>query len=545
MSKFVSLLRKPDFVYGATESTILRFEEDVQEVCPVKYDYVVENGVGKVIVYPSEAPVKYLKFRFSGDMSKVEKVFGEHWERTGIDAYAEWRSIMANRILPWYTVATSGKNTLCYGVKTGANCFAFFQIDPHGVTLFMNLCCGNDGTDLKEAIVACEVKELFEKGKDVFDTTNRFCKMLCDNPVVPKEPIFGLNNWYWAYGDIDYDCVLAEAESLKEFAKGCKHRPYMIVDDGWQIKHKYNGTSYNGGPWEPNEKFKDMKKLADDVHAKGSKIGIWFRPLLTLEEGIPEEAIYIKNGDCDLKGDILDPSHPFTIKKVFEDARKIRSWGFDLIKHDFTCIDLFGISFGHELRAGKLVDEAQRPGKLYDRTKTNAMILKTIYQAIQDGADGAEVITCNVIGHLSAGISSTHRVGNDTSGIAWEWTRLDGVNSVMRLPQNYAFYNVDPDCAAFTEKVKSYANFDFLEMCALTGMTTLASVTPNLLTKDEIATLNRIFRIADENKCRYKIKDFANNSNPEVFVSPNGKDVKVFDWTKCYNGARCVYEWME
>ena len=537
MKEFVSLLRQPDFVYGATDSTILRFEEDVQETCPVKYEYKVENGVGKVIVYPSGEPVKYLKFRFSGDMTSISSVLNDRWERSGIHAYIEWRSIMPNRVLPWYFVAVGGNKTACYGVKTGANCFAFFQIDTHGVTLFMNLRNGNLGTDLQEPIVACEVVELFEENQDVYFTTQRFCKKMCDNPVLPKEPIFGFNNWYWAYGNIDYDCVIEEAKSVVECAKGCKNRPYMIVDDGWQKNRKGEMGSYIGGPWEPNEKFKDMKKLCDDVHKIGAKIGVWFRPLLTIDD-IPEEMQFAKESG----GIIMDPSHPETLKKVYEDAKKIRSWGFDLIKHDFTSIDVLGYIV-HEKHDLLTLENREKP--FYDRTKTTAQILKNLYKVIQEGAGDADVITCNVVGHLSAGISSIHRVGNDTSGMAWEWTRLDGVNSVMRLPQNYTFFNVDPDCAAFTEKVKNYINFDYLEMCAVTGMTTLASVTPKLFGEKEKAELNRIFRIADENKSRFYIKDYLTNSNPEIFASIDGKEVKKFDWTKCYNGARIVYEWIE
>lgn len=545
MEKFVSILRKPDFVYGATEKTSLRFEEDVQTECPVNYEYVIENGVGKVIVHPSEAPVKYLKFRFSGDMLGIDKVLGDQWERAGLNAYIEWRSVMAGRNLPWYCFALSGNKTACYGVKTGADCFAFFQIDTHGVTLFMNLCNGNDGTDLQESIVACEVVELFEEGEDVYKTAHKFTKMLCDHPVLPKEPVYGFNNWYWAYGNISFESVIAEAESLVEYAKGCKHRPYMIIDDGWQLLRKVGigENNYIGGPWIPNEKFRDMTKLCDEIHKRGAKAGIWFRPLLSTQdkEGVPDEAVLFRES----RGVILDPSHPFTLKKAFDDASRIRSWGFDLIKHDFITIDTTGYGcLTAEKHDFEMLDPATNR-KFYDKTKTTATIFKNIYKAIQNGAGGAEVIGCNTVGHLTAGIHSVYRIGNDTSGMAWEWSRRDGVNSLMRLSQNNHFYNADPDCAAFTEKVKNDINFDYLEMCAMTGMTTLASVTPNLLNEEEKARLNKIFRMADEDKMRYELKDFAYNANPEIFVSPDGKDEKVYDWTRCYNGARAALQWIE
>ena len=537
MSKFTSILRKPDFVYGMTEETPLRFEEKVQDVCPIKYDLEFTGKSVKVIVHPSGSPVKYLKLRYSGDFRGVEKVYGDNWERCGLNAYIEWRSVMAGRVLPWFCFLLRDNEMACYGVKTGGDAFSYFQVDAHGITLFINLCSGNEGADIKESITACEIVELFEDASEPYVTAHKFAKMMCDNPVLPKEPIMGFNNWYWAYGDISFESVLAETDMLLEYTKGCKHKPYMIIDDGWQEYRVIEGST-NGGPWLPNHKFGDMKKMSDAIHAKGAKSGIWFRPLLTHEQ-VPEEVLFM-NCNNNL---VMDPSHPYTLKKVYEDTKRIADWGFDLIKHDFTTIDGFGQQW---LTADRQDFQLVAPNiKYYDKTKTTAMIYKNLYKLIQDAAGDAEVIGCNAVGHLVAGIHSVYRTGNDTSGTAWEWSRRDGVNSLVRTFLNNAFYNADPDCAPFTEKVDVDINLDYLEVCALTGMTTLASVTPNFLNEKQIKRMNAIFRMADEDKHRYIIKDFANNANPEIFASPDGKDVKEFDWTRVYNGARSALDWME
>ena len=517
----VSILRQPNFVYGATEASPFRFEEDLTN--DVKYEYKVDGNSAKVIVYPSGSPVKYLKLRFSGDLQKVDKVFGDQWERAGIRAYLEWRSMMASRILPWYCYLLEDKKMSCYGVKTGADCFAFFQVDTDGITLFLDLCCGADGTDLQEPLLACEVVQLFgEAGEDCYQVACKFAKRMCENPVLPKQPIFGVNNWYWAYGDISHDIVMEETEQLIKLTKGCKHRPYMIIDDGWE-KNRVIGLTgengvYIGGEWEPNERFGDMRKTAEGIRAKGAKPGLWFRPLLTRED-IPEEVKLCQASG----GTVLDPSHPFTLEKVEKDARKFVEWGFELIKHDFTTIDATGM-----LLSSEQIDYGLCKADIhyYDRTKTTATILKNLYKAIQKGAGDSEVIACNTISHLTAGIHSTYRIGNDTSGRAFEWTRRDGVNSFMRLPLNNVFYNADPDCAPFTDRVKFEANLDFLEVCALTGMTTLASIKPGALSAEEMKEVNRVFLIADADKERYGLLDFDKNAFPERFVSADGKEIR-------------------
>jgi len=47
---------------------------------------------------------------------------------------------------------------------------------------------------------------------------------------------------------------------------------YVNIDDGWQ------GTRDSAGVLHPNEKFPDIKALADYVHSKGLKLGIYSSP---------------------------------------------------------------------------------------------------------------------------------------------------------------------------------------------------------------------------------------------------------------------------
>lgn len=538
--EFPSILRAPDNDFGATESSPFRFEEAGTKCSDIKYEYVVGNGSAKVVVYPSGSPVRFLKLRFRGDLSFVDKVYGDTFERSGEGCFLEWRSVMSARMMPWFCYLKGDERLMCYGVKTGADCFASWFVDVRGVTLFLDLSNGNSGTDLKEPIVACEVVELQgESGEDAYRVAKRFSAMLCDSPVLPSEPIFGVNNWYWAYGRITFESIMTETDYLMEMCRGTKHRPYMIIDDGWQLNRTYDRGAYIGGPWIPNDRFRDMTSVADAIHRKGAKAGLWFRPLLTLAD-IPEEA-KLEKASCG--GVLLDPSHPYTLERVYNDAATIRAWGFDLIKHDFSTIDFFGVN---PLTAEKcncsLYKHSNQP---FDRTKTNATIIKNLYAAIQRGAGGAEVIGCNTVGHLCAGIHSTYRTGNDTSGRSFEWTRRAGVNSVMRLPLNDTCYRADPDCAAFTEFVDASLNLDYLEMCAITGMTTLASVTPDILNAEQMERIRRIYTLADRDEKRYGIVNYDKTANPNIFASEDGSDMREFDWESAYDGARVLLSWYE
>lgn len=537
---FTSVLRTPDSVTGATETSVYRFEER-PNVCDVKYEYNVGKNSAKVIVYPSGAPVQYLKFRFRGDFSLMDKVYGDDWGRTAYMHPLTWTSLLPERCLPWFCYCVMEGKTHCYGVKTGPNCFASWYVDSKGITLFLDLSNGKGGTRLKAPLLACEVVELEgEKGEDTFAVAKKFAGVMCDNPVLPKEPIFGVNNWYWAYGNISRESVLEETDYLMKMTQGTKHRPYMIIDDGWQKHRKVNTgeAEYKGGEWLPNEKFGDMKTVCDEIHQKGAKAGLWFRPLLARGD-FSEEQVLTEG----FSGRILDPSHPEVLRMLEEDTRRIRSWGFDLIKHDFTQIDMFG-TFGDGCEISDDKNLYSRKRSFFDKTITNAMIAKNLYKAIARGAGDAEVIACNAFGHLAAGIHSIYRVGMDTSGKVFEITRSDGVNSMMRLPLNNEFFVVDPDCAAITDLVDKDLNLDFLEMCAITGVTTLASVVPNILTDEEMKRINKIFKTADSATTEYGIKNFDKTCCPDVFVDKDGTE-KAFDWYRKHDGVRVRFAWDE
>jgi len=535
---FTTIMRKPDAVMGATESTDFRFEEHVSDhVCPVEWSYVPSQKGWKVIIHPGKEPVKYLKMRWHGDFSAIEAVLGDEWGRISATyAPVEWRSVMPYRPLPWFCIARAGEKTVCYGVKTGCDCFAFFQLDCHGITLFMNLMSGAIGTDVKESFTACEVTETAcGDNESVYATVRRFMSMLCEKPVLPKTPIFGVNDWYWAYGNISRETVLREADYLMEMTDGVTHRPSLVIDDGWQINRTTRPHYYIGGPFKYcNERFGDMQEVAERISEKGARPGIWFRPLLTLGT-MPDEAKLREYGN----GMVMDPSHPYTLERIQEDSARLRSWGYEIIKHDFSGNDAMGEDF---FRASthntSLVTDGKR---FYDNTKTTATILKKLYEAVQTGAGDADVIGCSVIGHLCAGIHSVMRVGDDTSGRSIEWTIRNGVHSFMRLPMNDTFFRIDPDCAAFTDMVDAETNLKFMELCAITGATTLASVTPYSLSDAQLKRINEIYRLADRNENHYGIAHYERCAVPEVFT--NGIDERKFNWMEHYDGSRLNLSW--
>ncbi|HUT56085.1 MAG TPA: putative Ig domain-containing protein [bacterium] len=85
-------------------------------------------------------------------------------------------------------------------------------------------------------------------------------------------PPMGWNSWnVWGLS-VDDAKVRAAADAMVASGLAAKGFQYINIDDGWE-----NGRAPDGKIL-PNEKFPDMKALADYVHSKGLKLGIYSSP---------------------------------------------------------------------------------------------------------------------------------------------------------------------------------------------------------------------------------------------------------------------------
>jgi len=87
-----------------------------------------------------------------------------------------------------------------------------------------------------------------------------------------ETPPMGWNSWNRFRTRIDDKTVREIADAM--VASGMKDAGYLYIniDDGWEWKRDENGVL------QPNPNFPDMKSLADYVHSKGLKLGIYSSP---------------------------------------------------------------------------------------------------------------------------------------------------------------------------------------------------------------------------------------------------------------------------
>jgi alpha-galactosidase len=474
------------------------------------------NGATRVQV-ASSVPVRRLRLRWAGDIDATQLILGDAWERGYGDL--EWRGFAPDRVMPWYVATWDGRVTHGYGVRTGANAFCFWQLDPQGINLWIDLRSGGMPLVLGErALDACEVvARPGRAGESAFAAVHAFCRMMCPAPRLPAQPVYGSNDWYWAYGRNSADTVLTDAKNIVDLSPVGGNRPFAVIDDGWQPER---GADKKGvGTWDRgNEKFPDMPGLAAAMRKIGARPGIWVRPLLAPADA--PDAWRLARART-----VLDPTVPEVRQKVVDDLARIRGWGYELIKHDYSSFDVFG-RWGFQMGA-----DLTRDGWTFASgpSRTTAEVVNDLYRAIRTGAGDTLVIGCNTVSHLSAGVFDICRIGDDTSGRDWPRTRKMGVNTLaFRGAQHGAFYVADADCVGVTNQVPWNFNRQWLDLLARSGTMLFVSLDPSALGDDQRRDLKAAFAIASQPRPLGEPLDWQHSAWPRRWRLMNR--AQTFDW---------------
>lgn len=527
MLKNILKINRPDFIELTTETKTVtsKWKNDDYNLDDINVKLNQDNEHLAIFLTAQTSKVKWIKLRWNNlSWDKNVRFLGDAWERGYGDM--EWKGMNPNRFMPWYFCAKSEAKSVCYGVKVRPSAMCFWQVDSLGMTLFLDVRCGGSGVNLKGRVIkladviACEMRDCTS-----FEAMQEFCGQMCEDPILPKYPVYGSNNWYYAYGKSSESEILADCDYILNLTKDIENKPYMVIDDCWQEHHRLN--EYNGGPWtKGNEKFPDMKALAEKLVQKGVRPGIWVRLLLNEDENIKNEW-RLSHNNC------IDPTNPEALNYIKEDIKRICNWGYTLIKHDFSTFDLFG-KWGFQM-SPLVTDDGWH---FYDDSLTSAEVVKLLYKAILDASVEASngellILGCNTIGHLGAGYMHINRTGDDTSGVDWERTRFMGVNTLaFRLPQHGKFYEIDADCVGIDGGISWSMNKQWADVLAQSGTPLFISVRPNILDETEKQELHEILKVASKQEHHVIPVDWEETTCPE-------------HWQDKDHDIDCKYQWFE
>ena len=251
---------------------------------------------------------------------------GMTWPNPHYAGDLQWRFLQPERVMPWYFAAhqaASGR-TFVAGVKTQPAAFCFWTVDGSGVSLWLDFRNGGcPSVPGDREIAACTIVSLAgDRDESPMMSLTRFCRLLCPAPRLPRGPVCGNNNWYYAYGrDFDANAMRRDAAFLAELAEDHPTRPYCVIDAGWTP-----GTVCPGGPWRDGDaqRFPDMPGLAADMKNLGIRPGIWIRPTALMTVDDPRR---LRPGPCSVDEKPLDLTLPENLALIHDDVARVRSWG--------------------------------------------------------------------------------------------------------------------------------------------------------------------------------------------------------------------------
>lgn len=455
------------------------------------------ESLSVTLAAPSARPT-HLHLRWNTAVGSGLLILGDAWERSYGDLH--WASLVPERAMPWYFLASHGTSIHGYGVKTGAGALCFWQIDPDGVSLWLNVCNGGSGVELGERTLqaAAVVSRQGEPGESQLEAASAFCRKLCDAPR-PAFIVYGSNDWYYAYGQNTAEQIVRDAELVSSLAPSQGPRPFTVIDDGWKNKAAYP----------------DMAALAASIRERHVRPGLWIRPLEAPSGTAPDLLLPGERFDPHTRRSAelaYDPTVPEALAAVLAKVTQATGWGYELVKHDFSTYDLLG-QWGFEMHA-----QPTLPGwSLHDRSQTNAEIIRSLYQSIRHAAgDRTLLVGCNTIGHLGAGLFDAQRTGDDVSGKLWERTRRMGVNTLaFRIPQHRSFFALDADCVPITTQTPWSCNRQWLDLLARSGTVLLVSPEPAATGAEQRQALREAFAVAAAGNSHVASADWQANTTPD------------------------------
>jgi len=519
-----TVLRHPSSVRIHTDgdSHMIRARRDqVWLSADVSVSTVMTDGQLHVTLSSPTEPVRGVEMRWQQKMPEGMKYLGDHWERGYGDL--SWMGMTPDRPLPWYFLACHGPDIHGCGVKTGAAAFCSWQVDPQGVTLWLDVRSGGVGVELgqRHLKIATIAERRSIPGETTCEAAHKFIAQLCDHPLLPDQPVYGTNNSYSTHHHGSAEQILFDAKLTSDLSGNAANRPFSLINRGWE-----DFGDCKVSPWKKgNDRFPDMAGLARKIKQAGARPGIHYRPLLS-HAHVPGTWVLASRTTGNRETCILDPTVPEVLERIREDVRSLVGWGYELIKYDWTTHDLLG-RWG-EVMHHQVTDDRWR---LADAKQTNAEVLTSIYRTIHEAAGETLLMGCNTVGHLCAGHVHVQRIGDNTSGSEWQRTRKMGINSLaFRAMQHGVFFATDADCVGMSSQIPWRLNEQWLELLAASGTSLFVSTPTEYVKEKQRTALGRAYDRASRTQPLIQPIDWTENACPTRWKS--GEEFLEFNWWK-------------
>jgi alpha-galactosidase len=176
------------------------------------------------------------------------------------------------------------------------------------------------------------------RASNALGAAERKFKIVCGDTLA-LTPHMGWNSWYVWENHVTDKIMRDAADAMVSSGMMDHGYQYVNIDDCWAVKPGATDPSLGGEPRDAqskvnaNRRFPDMKALADYIHAKGLKAGIYTSP-----------------------GPLTCAGYVGAYEHEELDAQRFAEWGYDFLKYDWC-------SYG-KIAKGNTEADLQKPYRL-------------------------------------------------------------------------------------------------------------------------------------------------------------------------------------
>ncbi len=230
-----------------------------------------------------------------------------------------------------YTYIRNGENVDLFGSLTERQGFTVIYGDMNNNTLTFSK--DVEGVTVKDEYDLFDMFMTSGNYNQTFD--DYFSQMGLKKPRIDR--MSGYTSWYNYFQEIDEKIIIRDLNAMDKFKESVT---VFQIDDGYE--------TFVGDWLDPNpSKFpKGMKYVAEEIHKKGYKAGIWLAPFslqkasrmfkehkdwVICENGKPLKSVVAWGGAYAM--DIYNKDAREYIKHFFDVI--LNDWGYDMVKLDF------------------------------------------------------------------------------------------------------------------------------------------------------------------------------------------------------------------
>jgi alpha-galactosidase len=211
------------------------------------------------------------------------------------------------------------------------------------------------------------------EAENVHGKSERFFNIIAGDTIALTPPM-GWNSWYAQSEAVSDASIRKMADAMEHFGLAQHGWSFINIDDCWSGERDAKTKAIQG-----NAKFPDMKGLADYIHSKGLKLGIYSTPWMSTFAG------YIGGTANNEAGDYSEYYIPeaerlnvgqyfgrvpngrnlglYTLGShwfIDRDAKQFAEWGVDMVKYDWRELTLVKGSNGKYIEVtGKSTDKTE------------------------------------------------------------------------------------------------------------------------------------------------------------------------------------------